>query len=212
MAEQRRDFDAVARTWDDNPMRSERSYALADVLRSVLPLAPDWRVLDYGCGTGLLTLLLAAEVKHVLAADSSAGMLEVLAEKLQAAGVDNVTPRRLDLTAATDLHERFDLICSNMTLHHIPDPAALVVRFAALLEPGGWLALADLDAEDGSFHADPTGIFHHGFSAEQMQGFFTAAGLGGVRTMPVYTVSRPTAAGEVRQYPVLLTVGERVQN
>lgn len=209
MTEKRRDFDAAARTWDDNPVRAQLGLQVATAIREAVPLAADWLALDYGCGTGLLTLLLAADVRHIIAADSSAGMLEVLAGKLHAAGVDNVTTRQWDLTDGVVVEERFGLICSNMTMHHIPDPAALVARFAELLEPGGWLALSDLDAEDGGFHPDPTGVFHRGFSAEQMQGFFAAVGLTAVRTVPAYTVSRPNAAGEMRHYPVLLTVGRK---
>jgi hypothetical protein len=75
----------------------------------------------------------------------------------------------------------------------------LLLSLKKLLHPGGWVALADLESEDGSFHDDPTGIFHHGFSAEELSGMLKRAGFSSVVVTPVTKVIR----GE-RSYPVLL--------
>jgi tRNA (cmo5U34)-methyltransferase len=204
---ERRDFDAVARTWDDSPVRVELAKAVAEAIRREVPLAAGWTAMDYGCGTGLVTLLLSPHLGAVLAVDSSQGMLDVLAEKLTAAGIANVETRKLDLTTEEAPVASYELIFSAMALHHIPEPAALLGQFADLLRPGGYLAIADLDAEDGSFHPDPTGIHHHGFSREQRQTLFAGAGLTDIRTVLAHTVTRPDATGQSRDYPVLLTVG-----
>lgn len=207
----RRDFDAAALTWDDNPGRVAVSRQLAAAIRREVPLQADWEALDYGCGTGLVTLLLSPDLGQVIAADSSAGMLEVLAGKLRDVGADNVTTRLVDLT--TDGHDLppVDFVFSSMTFHHLPDPAAVLGKLAALVRPGGWVAIADLDAEDGSFHGDNTGVFHHGFSTAQMAEFVAAAGLQLDRTTVAHTVARPDAAGVTREYPVLLTVARKAE-
>ena len=59
-----------------------------------------------------------------------------------------------------------DLVVSSMVLHHLPDVAAAFRRLRACLSVGGWIAVADLDAEDGSFHSDRTGVFHNGFDRQ----------------------------------------------
>ena len=96
-----------------------------------------------------------------------------------------------------------------MTLHHIAAAAGLLHKLYAAIVPGGWLALADLDAEDGSFHPDPVGIFHHGFSAEEMQAMFAAAGFVDLRTRLAHVVTRAIADGTLRDFSVLLTVGRK---
>jgi len=69
-----------------------------------------------------------------------------------------------------------------MTLHHVPDPAALIVQLSGALLPGGTLAVADLDAEDGSFHGDNTGVLHLGFDRVLLvRNLFQQGGLREVR-------------------------------
>jgi ubiquinone/menaquinone biosynthesis C-methylase UbiE len=78
------DFDDKARTWDSDPIKRERALAVAAAIRQRVPLARDWRALEYGCGTGLLSFALHAELGQMTLADSSSGMLAVLAEKITA--------------------------------------------------------------------------------------------------------------------------------
>jgi len=56
-----------------------------------------------------------------------------------------------------------------MTLHHIADTGAILEKLNALLRPGGMIALADLDLEDGFFHDDPGEEVHHGFERSALQ-------------------------------------------
>lgn len=62
-----------------------------------------------------------------------------------------------------------------MTLHHIADVSALLSRLVSHLNPGGRVALADLDEEDGSFHEDRTGVLHHGFRRAHIQAWLEEA-------------------------------------
>lgn len=211
MTEKRRDFDAAATTWDEEPRRVAMATAVAEAIRREVPLSADWSAMDYGCGTGLVTLALAPHLGCVEAADSSAGMLQVITAKITQQGVRNVVPRSLDLEVDELPGAQYDLIFSSMTLHHVSDPGPFLARLAGALKPGGRLAIADLDAEDGSFHSDGTGVFHHGFGAKARQELFEGAGLSAVRTTLAHTMERPGADGTPVAFRVLLTVGLKGQ-
>ena len=175
-------FDARARTWDDDPRRVKLAESIFAALERAVPLRAEWTALDYGAGTGLLALALAARVRRVLAVDASAGMLAVLAEKARAGGCANVAGLRADFATDALPAGPFDLVVSAMTLHHVADVAGLLRKFFALLAPGGRIALADLDTEDGSFHGpDAPGVHHHGFDRAALARQLAAAGFIDVR-------------------------------
>ncbi len=203
-----RDFDSVATRWDQEPRRVQLARKVVDAIMSEARPLQAMRVLDFGCGTGLVTLALASLVQEIVAADSSQGMLEQLANKFAASGISNVQPFLLPLDGAGQLPDRFDLVVSSMTMHHIADVAALVKRFNSILKPGGQLCIADLESEDGSFHDDPTGIQHNGFAVSEMEHYFCDAGFRSVRTVPVMDILK-TRDGQQHHYPVNMTIGRR---
>ena len=175
-------FDARAQTWDDDPRRRKLAESIFAALEQAVPLRAEWTALDYGAGTGLLALALAARVRRVLAVDSSAGMLAVLAEKARAGGCVNVETLRADFANDPLPAGPFDLVASAMTLHHVADVEGLLRKFFALLAPGGRIALADLDAEDGSFHgANAPGVHHLGFDRAALARQLADAGFADVR-------------------------------
>lgn len=192
-------FDARAATWDDDPRRRQLAADLLAALLSQVPLQPGWTVLDYGAGTGLLTLALAPRVHRVLAVDSSAGMLAVLDQKIRAAALANVQTLRADFAADPSPPGPFDLVASAMTLHHVADIGILFRKFFALLAPGGHLALADLDAEDGTFHENSAGLHHFGFDRAALARQLAAAGFADIRFVTAARIARNS-----RAYPVFL--------
>lgn len=207
--ENRSRFDAIAAEWDESPMRVNMAKAVADAIAAAVPLEPQWHALEYGCGTGLVGLRLLEHLGHLLETDLSPGMLAVLSEKARAAGLEKITTEVLDLTTRAPPATRFDLIFSSMAMHHIPDVAGLVRTFFSMLAPGGWLALADLDAEDGSFHSpDVPGVEHHGFDRKTIEGWLQAAGFTAVSMRTAYTVERERD-GRQRRYPIFLATGRR---
>ena len=207
--ENRSRFDSIAAQWDESPMRTDMAKAVADAIAAAVPLEPQWRALEYGCGTGLVGLRLLPHLGHVLETDLSPGMLGVLDEKARAAGLDKIETQVLDLTSGPPPASRFDLIFSSMALHHIPDVAGLVRTFFSMLAPGGWVALADLDAEDGSFHSpDVPGVQHHGFERKTLESWLRAAGFTAVSTCTAHTVERERE-GQQRRYPIFLAAGQR---
>jgi 2-polyprenyl-3-methyl-5-hydroxy-6-metoxy-1,4-benzoquinol methylase len=201
----RQRFDIIAADWDDSPRRRELATGVAAAIQAAVPLQPDWQAMEYGSGTGLVGAALAPGLGSLLACDVSPGMLSVLEKKASAAGLDQLHTRVLDLTSEPPPAEPFDLIFSSMTMHHIEDVAALVRTFRGMLKPGGWLALADLDAEDGSFHgADVPGVMHQGFDRDALQAELRSAGFVDTSARTAHTMSKTAADGQVRDYPVFL--------
>jgi SAM-dependent methyltransferase len=202
----RRSFDERAREWDDDPGKVRRAEAVAGAIRAAIPIPSGARALELGCGTGLLSFALRDGLGHVVLTDTSAGMLEVLGEKIAAAGLEGVfEPRRLDIVADPLPPERFDLVYSLMVLHHFADPDAALARSRAVLRPGGWLCVVDLDAEDGSFHGPGVDVFH-GFDRDDLARRAAAAGFVDVRVSTAHVLEKQVD-GEDRAYPLFLLVG-----
>jgi hypothetical protein len=80
------------------------------------------------------------------------------------------------------------------------------------LRPGGWIALADLDTENGTFHADPAGIYHHGFERGTVCRWLEEAGFTGASSREAYRITRPGSDGVVRAYPVFLVTARAGAN
>ncbi len=208
-AENRQRFDRIAADWDDSPMRQSMAAAVAAAILAAVPVQPHWRALEYGCGTGLVGARIAPQLAELTACDLSAGMLAVLQQKADAAGLTHLHTRVLDLTTQPPPPERHDLIFSSMTLHHIPDVPALLKVFHGMLAPGGYVALADLDAEDGSFHGpDIPGVAHHGFDRQQFKRWLDEAGFADIALRTAHTVEKERA-GQIVRYPVLLFSARR---
>jgi putative AdoMet-dependent methyltransferase len=190
-------FSDKAADWDDRPVPQQISQGVGRALRDRVPLSPTDVVLDFGAGTGLLAGQVAPLVDHVHAVDISASMLDRLAAKEELRG--KVTTHCHDLLAAP-LDLRVDLVVSAMAMHHVADTAGLLRALRAHLRPDGRVALADLDREDGSFHAPGTeGVFHSGFDRELLATLLVEAGFADV-TFGTATVVHK----EARAYPVFL--------
>ncbi len=200
-------FDAKAREWDLNPVFIDRAIRIAAGIRAAVPLRQDMRALDYGCGTGMLSFPLSDSLGHIVLEDASPGMLEVVKEKLAAQGVTNMTPRLADPRVASLQNERFDLIYSSMVLHHIPDTAAILHTWHDQLTSGGWLCIADLVKEDGSFHGIEVDV-HHGFDTDRLLALTLAAGFAVPRVVTVLQIAKEQPSGP-REYPVFLLVAQK---
>jgi ubiquinone/menaquinone biosynthesis C-methylase UbiE len=198
-------FDAKAAGWD-SPVHVERAVAVAAAIREAIPVTQASRVLEVGAGTGLLGRALAPHVGSVVLTDPSPGMLEAAGAAVEASGLDNVWTLRFDLAAGPLPDERFDLATSLMALHHVPDTDLALARLASLLAPGGWIAIADLDAEDGSYHVDPDerAVVLPGFHREDLAARAAAAGFERVAFSDVWTIPKN---GQV--YGVFLLVARR---
>ena len=200
-------FDDKAPTWDADPVKQERALAVAAALRQRVPLSKNGQALEYGCGTGLLSFALQADLGQITLADSSPGMMAVLEAKIGAARLTHLHPLAVDLMTDPLPVERYDLIYTLMTLHHVPDTVRLLRDFYALLRPGGWLGIADLDQEDGSFHG--AGFSGHcGFDREALRAQLLETGFSTVDFSTGYLMKKATDQG-IREYPLFLAVATR---
>jgi 2-polyprenyl-3-methyl-5-hydroxy-6-metoxy-1,4-benzoquinol methylase/dienelactone hydrolase len=201
------EFDHRAGTWDDDPRKKERAEKTAQAIAGRVPLSPRMRALEYGCGTGLLSFALREAVGPITLVDSSRGMIETLERKIAATGATAMTPRLLDLAGGDRLEGEYDLVYTLMTLHHVADIPHLLDAFHGILAPGGYLCIADLDQEDGSFHgAGFRG--HHGFAREELAVHLRDAGFGEVSFDSCFVIQRGEGE-ETRDYGAFLAVCRR---
>ena len=202
--DERKNFDQEAAAWDRNPGRVALARDVADAITSSMRPGKDMDVLDVGCGTGLVTLSLQPHVRTITGADSSPGMLAVLEAKARDQHLANIRTQIVDFEQGRTAAGAYDLVVSSMMLHHLPDPGALFRQLRGLLKPDGILCIADLDAEDGSFHADRTGVFHFGFDRDRLKTLLQQAGFRDVQDRTASTIVRDATGQEPKEFTVFL--------
>ncbi len=200
-------FDNRAAAWDDKPRRAKLAADVARAICNTVKVTPEMDVLDFGCGTGLLTLRFQPLVRSVTGIDSSNGMLAVLEEKIQKEHLTNVVARCIDVEKGEIPDGRYDLIVSSMTFHHIREVRPVLAILSSLLKPGGTLAIADLDSDNGKFHDTPEGVFHNGFDRCIMKKHFESTGFVHIRNRTAALVEKESASGELRAFTVFLVTG-----
>ncbi len=206
---EKRDFDKEAAKWDANQGRVKLANEVADaIIREAAP-SRDMDVLDFGCGTGLVMLRLQPFVRNILGVDSSQGMLGVLEEKIRTQGIANARTLFVDFEKNGRIEGRYHLLTSSMTLHHVPDTARLFKQWHELLLPGGLLCFADLDAEDGTFHGDNTGVFHHGFERGHLKKLLLSAGFHDVRDTTATTMIKDVEGKGKKEFSVFLILAKK---
>ena len=197
-------FDDRAAVWDAEPRRLVLAQAVATAIRAHVPLNLNWQAMEYGCGTGLVGFLLQPYLGHLVMADSSAGMLKVLEEKISHHQVGNMTPTKLDLAVDPLPGDRFHLIFTSMTLHHVAEVNKMLKSFYELLLDDGYLCIADLDREDGSFHGQGfTG--HQGFDRTTLQQWILRAGFQRCTFYDAHQTTKMTDQG-MRTFSLFLLV------
>jgi SAM-dependent methyltransferase len=209
MGKKPRNFNEAASSWDDEPRRVRLACEVAECVKKVVAVTGEMTVLDYGCGTGLVTLCLQPLVRSITGADLSEGMLEILRGKIVARGLTNVKAVLLDPDREISPAESFDLVVSSMTLHHVENVARLLADFHRVLRPGGVLAVADLDAEDGSFHGHGLAAAHSGFDRDRMRGMLEEAGFREIREVTAATIEKPDVRDTLRTYTVFLMTARK---
>ncbi len=195
-------FAHKAHTYEQNPDRADNVTNIANAILAKVKLEPHMHLLDFGSGTGLLLERMAHHVGKITAVDISPSMNRQLEEKRGKLACE-LEIRELDLEKHA-IEDRFDGIISSMTLHHVRDVDAMFQRFHEMVRPGGFIAISDLDKEDGSFHTEDTGVFHFGFDRDEIVLAATQAGFENVEVVSASIIARETG-----DYPVFLLIASR---
>ena len=208
-------FNEEAREWDSVPglhVSGQKTYAAILKRLNSQPntTSSQQQVLEIGCGTGILSFLLAPHVKRIVAVDAAQGMIDVLCEKLQKEDAPkNILPLALLLEDPEDsalpsanlsephgARQKFDLITSHQVLHHIPDLQSVLTTMYNCLSPTGCVMLTDFEdfgPEAKRFHpaARMEGVARHGIKATDMEAMMREIGFKNVQIKSYWTAEKP---------------------
>jgi len=182
-------FAHKSKNWDMKSRRVQNARSIAELIVKNINLDKKMTLMDFGAGTGLLSFFIAPYVEKIVAVDNSPSMLLEFQNKCDDFQCQTEIVQR-DLSCAS-LDRTFDGIVSSMTLHHLKETRDLFQKFYDMLEEGGFIALADLDREDGSFHSDNTGVYHHGFDRETLRAIAEETGFKKVGFDTASTIKKP---------------------
>jgi SAM-dependent methyltransferase len=182
-------------------------------------------VLEIGCGTGLLSLLVAPYVVSLTAVDTSQGMISVLQSKLAVQSeTSNIRPvcamledpddARLRDSSTSSTPKRFDLVISHLVLHHIPSLSAILETMHGALKSGGWVALTDFEnfgPEARKFHPERKmeGVERHGIARTEMEKLLNDAGFAEVEVQEAFRMGKDVESGGSMDFPFLLCMGRK---
>jgi tRNA (cmo5U34)-methyltransferase len=202
------DFDSKAAQWDMNPMHWDRSAAIADEIKTLIPLTTGMKALEYGAGTGITSFLLKDYLKEITLMDNSAEMVKVMNEKISSSGAKNLRTMYFDLEKDEYTDEKFDLIFTQMVLHHVDDTDKIISRFYKLLNKGSHLVIADLYEEDGSFHGEGF-KGHNGFNIDSLSGILRSNLFSEISNRTCFTIDRKISETESKKYEVFLITAKK---
>ena len=197
-------FGELAKIWDEAPYRVENTKKIGQAIVKNVPLSKNWKVLDLGAGTGLLTFYIQPYVKAIDAIDNSQGMLEKLKEKAESANILTINPILKGLEKDNLGENEYDAIISSKALHHMKDITSFLRKLYKTLKKGAYLAIADLEKEDGDFHSDNDRVYYFGFSKEELENYFKEAGLENFKFLIVNKIEKNN-----KEYPIFLAIGKK---
>jgi tRNA (cmo5U34)-methyltransferase len=202
------EFDIKAAGWDSNPMHWDRSEAIANEIIKLIPLKKVMTALEYGAGTGITSFLLKDYLKSITMMDNSSEMVRIMNEKIETTRVKNLKTVNFDLEHNYYKTDKFDLIFTQMVLHHVADIEQIMKKFYDLLKTGGYLAVADLYPEDGSFHGDGfTG--HKGFNIDILSNQIKKQGFTNISYRKCFVINKIIRDNETKQFDVFLLITRR---
>jgi ubiquinone/menaquinone biosynthesis C-methylase UbiE len=205
-------FDKQAKEWDQDPKKTERAIAIAKEMIDFIQPDKTMNAFEFGCGTGLLSYQLKDFFKTITLADTSEGMIKVLQEKITNENIKNFKPLLVDLLEddVVIYENSYDVIYTLMTLHHIDDINKVAKIFNAMLKTGGYLCIADLVQEDGSFHTNVPGFNgHNGFDRAELSAILSNHGFE-VEFDKIPLEIEKEIGEEIKKYPLFLMICKKI--
>lgn len=201
-------FEKKAKAWDDDPIRVEMASAFADEVKKNVRIGRDSRLMEFGCGTGLVGLALAPLAESIVMIDTSRAMLSVLRDKVARNNLRNIEILEGNIERLEIKKSSIDLIASFMTLHHVKDIPAVLGAFRGLLRTGGGVVVGDLCREDGSFHGAEM-VEHHGFDMDEIKSVFDMSDLPVSSIYKFNTLKKPDSDGKIRGYDQFILIAHK---
>ena len=179
-------FDTAAKTWD-NEETIKRNEAFAQAIKKHLHCRIQ-KLMDFGCGTGLLASHFLDDADELIGIETSTGMLEQFSERFRGRSNVKYLAINLETESLPSYVGPFDMIVTGMAFHHLRDPKAVLAVFKKHLNPAGKVFVIDLDEEDGTFHPDNKGmgVHHFGFSKNTLETWSQELGFDSFRHELVY--------------------------
>ena len=170
------DFNYKVETFD-SPKNIFLANLVCQAVEKQIDLLSDKEILDFGGGTGLLTLPLAKQVKSVTLVDISENMLEQARLKAEQQDIKNIQFLEQDLLK-NPLEQEFDLIVVCRVLHHMPDLDAAFSLFHQHLKEDGQLLLADFTKTEAN---------NHGFDLAELENKLAQFGFSSIDSQILYS-------------------------
>jgi SAM-dependent methyltransferase len=152
---------------------------------------------------GVLEVALKDHFSDITLMDNSQEMINICLEKVEYHETENIHPIWFNLEN-TNFDGSFDIIYNQMVLHHVNDYVSIINTFYALLNPEGYLAIADLYPEDGSFHGIDVKV-HWGFEPDQLVEILTKTGFKNISYKKCFEMPRESG----RKYPIFLLTAQK---
>lgn len=173
-------FEEMAKRYDTEE-RIELAKVVVNEVRKVLQNSQSNTLIDYGSGTGLVSLELSDVVDSMVLIDASKKMLEVAEGKISRRGLTNATVLYSDFTQETP-ELKADIVLMSLVLLHIPDTKQILKEMFNLLNDGGKLIIVDFDKNDQIYHPK----VHNGFTHEELTTILTEIGFRSVEMKTFY--------------------------
>ena len=177
-------FEQMAKRYDTDE-RIELAKVVVKVVRPELRISKSKSLIDYGSGTGLVSLDLSDLVDSILLVDSSEQMLEVAKAKIAHNGITNAKVLYSDFTHETT-ELKADIILISLVLLHIPDTTKILQGLFNILNKGGKLIIIDFDKNDNINHPK----VHNGFSHEELKVRLSEVGFKSIEIKTFYHGNR----------------------